>query len=115
MDIFPKVYTKITKSLEIPTSLDEINNDCDFIRYLFVRSYNKFIYKTINDTNSSKVLKKLIFIGNYDIERPIDEFIEGEIGFSINTMKLINYEERKIRDYVNLRNKSNIIWNVNLS
>ncbi len=104
-DVFPIVYTKITKNTTIPKSLKELNNNCDFIRYMFSPLSGLFKYKTINDTNSTKILKKLIFLGNFELERPIDEFIEDEIGFPLNTMKLSDYEERKINDYVKLRDK----------
>jgi hypothetical protein len=104
-DVFPVVYTKISKDTTLPKSLKELNTNCEFIRYMFSPLSGLFKYKTINDTNSSKILKKLIFLGNYELERPRDEFIENEIGFPLNTMKLVDYEERKINDYVKLRDK----------
>lgn len=104
-DTFPIVYTKITKNTELPKSLGELNNDCDFVRYVRCPGTGLFKYKTINDTNSSRILKRLVFIGNFAIEKPKDEFIEGDIGFPINTMKLIHYEEDRINSYVKIGNR----------
>ncbi|MDD3842816.1 MAG: hypothetical protein WC088_05100 [Candidatus Izemoplasmatales bacterium] len=104
-DVFPVAYTKITKTTKLPETLDELINDCDFVRYVRCPGTGLFKYKTINDTNSSKIFKKLVFIGNFALERPKDEFIESDIGFPINTMKLIYYEEEKINAYLQLRNR----------
>lgn len=101
-DTFPIVYTKITKTAKLPNTLDKLNNDCDFVRYVYCPGTGLYKYKTINDTNSSMILKKLIFIGNFALERPKDEYNENDIGFPINTMRLIHYEEKKINSYIKL-------------
>jgi hypothetical protein len=103
-DVLPIVYTKITKSTRLPKAIDELNNDCDFVRYMRSPIPDLYEYKTINNTNSSKIQRKMIFIGNYTIESPKDEYIEKDIGFPINTMKLTHYEETKIDDYLELGN-----------
>ena len=104
-DVFPVVHTKITKNTELPKSLDELNNNCDFVRYVRCPGTGLFKYKSINFTDSTRVLKKLIFIGNYALDKPMDEFIEKDIGFPIDGIRFANYEEDKINSYVKLRNK----------
>lgn len=104
-DVFPYVYTKITKIPELPKSLDEIDNDCEFIRNVFNPRSGLFEYRTINIVDSSRLLRKLLFIGNYKLEQPKDELIKKDIGYPINVMKHANYEEQKINDFIRLGKK----------
>lgn len=104
-DVFPYVYTKITKNSELPQTLDEVNNDCTFVRYLYNPPARLFEYRTINLLDSSRVLKKLIFIGNYKLEPPKDELIKNDIGYPIDGMKYANYEELKINSIIKLGKK----------
>jgi hypothetical protein len=106
MDIFPIVYTKITKTLKLPKNLNEINDNCDFIRYLYNPVHKKFKYKTKNNTNSSKLLKNLVYLGNYYIQTPKDEYIEDDKrSLEYDNMKLMDFEERKIIEYLKLKDK----------
>lgn len=104
-DVFPYVYTKITKNSELPQTLDEINNDCTFVRYVYNPPTRLFKYKTINVLESSKILKKMIFIGNFKIDFPKDELIKEDNGFPVTTMSSPRYEERMINDIIKLGNK----------
>lgn len=104
-DVFPYVYTKITKNTELPQTLDEINNDCTFVRYIYNPPTRLFKYKTINVLESFKILKKMIFIGNFKIDFPNDELIKEDNGFPVTTMSSPRYEERMINDIIRLGNK----------
>jgi len=104
-DTFPIVYTKITKTTKLPKTLDELNNDCDFVRIVYNPGTGLYRYKSINDTSSSRILKRLVFIGNFAIEKPKDEYVNKDLFYPINTMKLIHYEENKINSYVKFVNR----------
>jgi len=104
-DVFPYVYTKITRSSELPKTLDEINNNCDFVRYMRNMPGRTFKYRTINVLESTKILKKLIFIGNFKIEYPKDEWLEKDIGYPVSVMSSSKYEQRKVDQIVKLGNK----------
>lgn len=104
-DFFPYVYTKITKNSELPQTLDEINNDCTFVRYVYNPPTRLFEYKTVNVLESFKILKKMIFIGNFKIDFPKDELIKEDNGFPVRTMSSPRYEERMIDSIIRLGNK----------
>lgn len=99
-DLYPVVYTKITRKPELPKTTEDINNDSDFVRYVRSPIYNMFKYKSIFNTMSSKTLRKLVFIGNHTLERPKDEFIERDFGLPIEMKKLIYFEKEKIDMYL---------------
>ena len=63
-------------------------------------------YKTKNNTNSSKLLKNLVYLGNYYIQTPKDEYIEDDKrSLEYDNMKLMDFEERKIIEYLKLKDK----------
>ncbi len=104
-DIFPYVYTKITKNFELPKTLDEVNNECTFVRYLYNPPTQLFEYRTINVLESSKILKKMIFVGNFKIDFPKDELVKKDNGYPVRVMSSPKFEERIINSIIKLGKK----------
>ncbi|XFA99359.1 hypothetical protein ACAG96_01965 [Candidatus Izemoplasma sp. B36] len=71
-DYFPVVYLKITKDKSEPKTLDDINN-CHFIRIFKFTKGPEFVYKTTYLSKSKASMKKLKYIGKFDIYYPRDE------------------------------------------
>lgn len=104
-DVFPYVYTKVTKNSELPQNLDEVNNDCTFVRYLYNPPTRLFEYRTINILDSLKILKKMTFMGNFIIDFPKDELINKDNGYPVRVMSSPKFEERIINSIIKLGKK----------
>jgi hypothetical protein len=104
-DVFPYVYTKVTKNSELPQTLDEVNNDCTFVRYLYNPPTRLFEYRTINILDSLKILKKMTYIGNFIIDFPKDELIKKDNGYPVRVMSSPKFEERIINSIIKLGKK----------
>lgn len=102
-DLFPIVYTKITLSPRLPMTSDEMNRECEFVRYGFHRKTGLFKYISVNHTDSSRLLKKLIYIGNFTMNKPLDELVESDIGYPLDIMYSKHYEKSKIDRYLHLK------------
>lgn len=98
-DLWPIVYTKITKGIEKPKTEADFHA-CDFIRYLLSNKIRLYQYRTANDTSSPNIQKKLIYIGNYKIFQPGEDIQHKNYGFPIDNMSVSHYEKIKINEFI---------------
>ena len=89
-DYFPVVYLKITEGIDEPTCLDDVNN-ATFIRYVYFPGIKQATYRRLYTVVVESKIRKLNYIGNFEIELPNDEYLRK--GFREDEKKKVPYDD----------------------
>lgn len=101
-DIFPIAYLKLTPDTFLPNTLSDIET-CEYIRMNANRWKKMFEYRTFIWETSNRFFNKLIYLGNFTITLPPDEFIQTHAGTPSAIFSYKHFDRLIVKDYLSLK------------